>query len=344
MKEINERSFSEENSVKEMDMSYNKIIQFRTVLQNKDNVSIHFNKFDPLYISIKSYSFLKIIQMMESYPEDNIVFLYNNKILYTPRDSLRLSKSSINKNNSSFSSSFKKENMKHIKEEIINTDITPEKDNIINNNNNNNLNENIIFENNKTKEDIEYMNNLKNMQKMNNTKIPDVEKEEIINRNKKFIIFKWIFHFYLIVGILILLHFITFCVSPYNDYYYKWVCPALIISLIYVGFSGIKNRIPNEQNFILCKRNFFKTNFIIFILTIISFIALVSVGGYFQLIKEQGILGYLIVIIYIITLIIEAIYAIYYDVIIEEILLEKQNNNIGDFNKNNLNIQLVDVH
>ena len=339
MKEINESSFSEENSVKEMDISYNRIMEFRKVLQNKDNISIHFNRFNPLYIGIKTYSCLTIFQMMGSYPEDNIVFLCNNKILYTPRDSFRLSKSSINKSNTSFSSSFKKENMKHIKEEIINTDITPKNDNIINNNNN--INENIIIEE-INKEEKEYMNNLKNMKKMNQIKFTDVKKEEIINRNKKFIIFKWIFHFYLIVGILILLHLISFFLSQYNDYYYKWVCAALIISLVYVGTFGIKNEIPNEQSMFLCRRNLFKTNFGIFILTIISFISLISVGGYFQLIKEQGIIGYLFVIIYIITVIIEAIYVIYYDIIIKEIALEKQNNN-GDFNKY-LEIQLVDVN
>ena len=341
MKEINERSFSEENSVKEMDISYNKIMEFRKVLQNKDNISIHFNTFDPLYIGIKTYSFLTIMKMMESYPEDNIVFLCNNKILYTPRDSLRLSKSSINNNHSSFSSSFKKENLKHIKEEIINTDITPKNDND-RISNNNNLNENIIIENINNEEEIEYMNNLKNMKKMNNNKLPDVEKEEIINRNKKFIIFKWIFHFYLIVGILILLHLISFLLSIYNDYYYKWICAVLIISLLYVGAFGIKNEIPNEQNMLLCKRNLFRTNFCIFILTIISFVSLISVGGYFQFIKEQGIIGYLIVIIYIITVIVEGIYVIYYDIIIKEISLEKENN-IGDFNKY-LDIQLVDVN
>ena len=339
MKEINESSFSEENSVREMDISYNKIMEYRKVLQNKDSVSIHFNKFNPLYIGIKTYSFLTIIQKMGSYPEDNIVFLRNNIILYTPQSSFRLSKSSINNslnnNHSSFSSSFKKENLKHIKEEeIINTDITPKNDN--------NLNENIIIENNNNKEDIEYMNNLKNMQRMNKNKTPDVEKEEIINRNKKFIIFKWIFHFYLIVGILLLLHLISFFLSPYNDYYYKWVCSALIISLIYVGTFGIKNEIPNELNLFLCKRNLFKTNFVIFILTFISFISLISVGGSFQLIKEQGFIGYLIVFIFIITLIIEGIYVIYYDIIINEISLEKQNN-IGDFNRY-LDIQLVDVN
>ena len=341
MKEINERSFSEENSLKEMDISYNRIMEFRKVLQNKENISIHFIKFYPLYIGIKTYSFLTIIKMMESYPEDNIVFLCNNKILYTPRDSFRLSKSSINNNNnSSFSSSFKNENMRHIKEEIINTDITPKNDNIINNNNN--LDKNIIIENINNEEEIEYMNNLKNMKKMNKNKIPDEKKEEIINRNKKFIIFKWIFHFYLIVGILILLHLISFFLSPYNDYYYKWVSAALIISLLYVGYSGIKNEIQNEQNLFLCKRNLFKTNFVIFVLTIISFISLISVGGSFQLIKEQGIIGYLIVFIFIITLIIEAIYVIYFDIIVKEISLEKQNN-IGDFNKY-LDIPLMDVN
>ena len=347
MKEINERSFSEECSVKEMDITKNSILQFRKVLENKDYYTINLNKFDPEYINIKSESFLKIIQMMQSYPEENIVFIFNNKVLYTPRDSLRLSKSSIdNNNNSSFSSSFKKENMKHIKEEIINTDIiNPKIDNIINNNNNdnNNIKENILFETN-NKEDIEYMKNLKNMQNMNKNILPDAEKEEIINRNKKFIIFKWIFHFYLIIGIIILLHYLTFIFSEYNDYYYKWVCIALIISLIYVGGYGIKYTIPNNQTFIFSERNLFRTNFFIFILTMISLIGLIMVGGNLQFIKDQGFIGYLIVLIYIITIIIEAIYAIYYDIIIEEISLEKINSNNRDFNKNDLNIQLVDVN
>ena len=91
--------------------------------------------------------------------------------------------------------------------------------------------------------------------------------------------------------------------------------------------------------------NLFKINFFIFAITIISFVGLGLVGNYFNFIKGQGIIGYLIGLIYIVTLIVEALYIIYYDVIIDIISFEKiKNDNNGDITKNNLNIQLVDVN
>ena len=351
MKERDENIESEEYSVQNMLISNYNIEQYRNILREKNFFSVHLKNMNETYININNESFLKINEMMQSYPEENIVFLYNQQTFYTPRNSLTLSKSSINKgrnSNSSFSSSFKRdrENMKNIREEIINTDIVQPK---IDNTNNNN--ENIIFEldhNQKiddNKEDQDYINNIKNIQKLNNNSLRgSTQRKEINKNNRKFVIFKWIFHFYLIVGILIFLHYFSFIFSEYNNYFYKWICILLIISLIYVGYIGIKNRISNENYFLLDGDNLFWTNFLIFILTMLNFIALVLAGGHFKFIKEQGIIGYLIVIIYILTLVVEALYVIYYDVIIEEISWEKFNsNNIDEFNKNNLNIQLMDV-
>ena len=346
MKERDDSSFSSEYSLKDIQITNNDVEQFRIILGSKDFVSIHINALNPIYINIKIHSFLKINQLLEIYPEENIVFIYNKQVLYTPSNSLRISRSSINcsKNrNSSLSDSFKNENMKNIKEEIINTDIIkPSKNEKIIFSTPINIQSSIekeIYNNNKyNNNNDEFLNNVKNYQKYKN---------ENDDSKRKFILFKWIYHFYLIVGIIILLHYISFIYSEYynNSSLYKWICILLIISLLYVGYIGIKNKNPNEQNFIFKKNNLFKINFFIFAITIISFVGLALVGNYFNFIKGQGIIGYLIGLIYIITLIVEALYIIYYDVIIDIISFEEiKNDNIGDNNKNNLNIQLVDVH
>lgn len=349
MKERDDSSFSGEFSLKDIPITNNDVEKFRIILGSKDFVSIHINALNPIYINIKMHSFIKINELLQIYPEENIVFMCNKQVLYTPSNSnsLRISRSSINcsrNRNSSLSDSFKNEHMKNIKEEIINTDIikpsknekiifsTPiniqssiEKE-LYNKNNGNNNNNNDAF-----------LNNMKNYKKYKN------ENDE---SKRKFILFKWIYHFYLIVGIIILLHYISFINSEYynNSSLYKWICILLIISLLYVGFIGIKNKNSNEQNFIFKKNNLFKINFFIFGITIISFVGLALVGNYFNFIKGQGVIGYLIGLIYIITLIVEALYIIYYDVIIDIISFEEiKNDNSGD-NKNNLHIQLVDVN
>ena len=347
MKERDDSSFSGDYSLKDIQIADNDVEQFRLILGSKDFVSIHLNALNPIYINIEMHSFLKINQLIQVYPEENIVFMYNKQVLYTPSNSLRISRSSINcsrNRNSSLSDSFKNENMKNIKEEIINTDIIkPSKNEKIIFSTPINIQSSIekeIYNNKKfnNNNNDEFLNNIKNYQKYKN---------ENDDSKRKFILFKWIYHFYLIVGIIILLHYISFINSEYynNSSLYKWICILLIISLLYVGYIGIKNKNPNEQNFIFKKNNLFKINFFIFAITIISFVGLALVGNYFNFIKGQGIIGYLIGLIYIITLIVEALYIIYYDVIIDIISFEEiKNDNIGDNNKNNLNIQLVDVH
>ena len=374
MKEKDESSFTDDNSLRSMKVDNNNIEQFKDVVDNKEYFAVRLTKSNSKYININNYSFFTISQMMETNPTDNIIFSYKQQIFYTPRDSFRLSHSSINKSrsrsrysNSSFSSSFRNDNMNNLKEEIINTDIQkPKIDNIINNNNINNSNGKINFDStenntnninnskekiildsndNNKEEDKIFLLNLRKIQNSNNSGIANKKIDKNKN-NRKFTLYKWLFHFYLIVGIIILLHYITFIFSKYNEYIYKWLCIILILSLFYVGFIGIKYRLSNEKIFLLDGDNLFWTNFIILVLTMINFIALVLAGGHFVFIKYQGIIGYLISFIYIITIIIEAVYVIYYDVIIEELTWEKVNsNNINDeFNKNNLNIQLMDVN
>ena len=106
---------------------------------NKEYFTVKLTKSYSTNININSESFFTINKMIETYPAENIIFLYKKQKFYTPRDSLRLSHSSINRSrnsNSSFSSSFRDHNMNNLKEEIINTDIQkPNIDNIINNNN-----------------------------------------------------------------------------------------------------------------------------------------------------------------------------------------------------------------
>ena len=355
MKEKNESSFSEDYSLKNMEVKNTIIEQFNNVLENKEYFTVKLTKSNSIYININKDSFLTINKMIQTHLAEKLIFVYNQQKFFTPRESLRLSHSSINRSrniNSSFSSSFRDDNMNNLKEEIINTDIQKpnidnkiDNNNIINENNNNNSKGEINFDTNDNNKK-EYNNFLINMKNFQNRNIVD-KKTNSNKNNRKFTLFKWLFHFYIIVGIIILLHYFSFIFSKYNDYFYRWVCIILILSLFYVGFIGIKNRLSNEKNFLLDGDNLFWTNFFILVLTMFNFIELILAGGHFVFIKYQGIIGYLMSLIYIITIIVEAIYVIYYDVIIEELSWEKlnNNNNINDeFNKNNLNIQLMDVN
>ena len=75
----------------------------------------------------------------------------------------------------------------------------------------------------------------------------------------------------------------------------------------------------------------------------INLIELALIGGNFKFINEQGIIGYLMIIIYIMALFVEVVFVMYYDIIIKEITLERFDKySIEEINKNNLNIQLVD--
>ena len=346
MKEKDENSSDGNFSVKDKEITYDNIKEFRKVLKNKDHLSVRLTNFESIKININSNSYSKINKMLQTNPEENIVFYFKNKKLKNSCNSL--SRSFRNRNSdSSFSSSLTIENDNNIKNEKINTDIkSPKIDNILNNNNNNILNNNFLNEsdenNNETNEYSK--NNNKNIQKLiiNNNSEKKYQNLDININNRKFIIFKWIFHFYLIFGIILFFHFISFILSNYNDYSYKWLCIFLIIVLLYIGYVGIKNRISND-NYLLDKNRLFWANVLIFILTMINLIELALIGGNFKFIKEQGIIGYLMIIIYLMALYVEVVFVMYYDIIIKEITLERFDKySIEEMNSNNLNIQLVD--
>ena len=369
MKEKEENSYSEDYSSKELNITNNNIDKVRQIIDSKEYVRIHMHKLYSTYININISSYYQIIKMIESYPEENLYFLVNRTELYTPKGSFHFTKSSKSsiRNNKEEDSSFsliksQSSNKKSIKEEIINTDIikpntyTPP-----------NINQILTFDggeenidNIKIENEI-MVNNIKNMQIFsenndnnnsnniyNNKRISLKNKKKIkTSADKKLVIFKWLYHYYIILGILIFCHYITFLFSDYNNAnFYKIISILLIISLAFVGYIGIKYKYSKAPFFIFKKEYLFWVHFFILVLTIFSFSALLIAGGHFKFVSSQGILGYLISIIYLISLIIEAIYTLYYDVIIEEIIWDRNNNKMSQINEyidNKLNIQLTDI-
>ena len=159
---------------------------------------------------------------------------------------------------------------------------------------------------------------------------------------QKLFLFKWIYHFYLISGIVIFLHYISFIVSEYNYIsFYKYMCIILIICLLYIGYSGVKNLDFKYRNYNYVKNDLFWVNFIILILTMISFIGLGLVGEHFQFVRKQGIIGYLIFIFYLTLIIVEAIYILYFDIINNEIYYIYS---LNDNKINELSVQLYNIN
>ena len=368
MKEKDENSYSEDYSTKNLDVTINSINKFTHFLDTKDSVTVHIEGLDPIYINLKIYSFLKINQMIQAHPEETIFFLFKKIELFTPRNSLQFSRSSIQSNkeaNSSFSSlKLQSSKKRSQKEEIINTDIIETNNNNINNDeyinkfsnkksrNNNNIidigNEenidNIKIENEMIVNNIKRLKLFESTSDKNN--LPKIQKIKT-SADPKLVLFKWIYHFYIILSCLIFLHYLSFIFFEYNNAsLYKLISILLIISLIYVGYIGIKYKYSKPPFFIFNDNYLFWVHFFILILTVISFISLIIAGGNFELIKRQGIFGFFIFFIYLISLIIEGYYSIYYDVIIEDIIWDKINNNknkINNYIDNNLNIQLTDI-
>ena len=344
MKEKDENSSSDNYSKKEKEITYDNIEQFIQILNKKDHFSVHLTNFESIKININNSSFTKINKMLQTNPEENIVFYFKNKKLQNSQNNLSRSFRERN-SDSSFSSSLTIENDNNIKKEKINADKKSQKiDNIISGNNNI-LNDNFLNEYDENiNENYEFTkNNNKSIQNfINNHSEKNTQNLEININNRRFIIFKWIFHFYLIFGIILFIHYISFIFSKYNTYSYKSLCILLIIALISIGYLGIKNRISND-NYLLDKNRLLWANILIFILTMINLIELALIGRNFKFIKEQGIIGYLMIIIYLMALFIEVVFIMYYDIIIKEITLERFDKySIEEINQNNLNIQLVD--
>jgi len=352
MKEKEENSFIDDFSMKEMDISKtSQADKYRQILGSKQFFKIHINKLysNSIYINMNINSYSKINQMCGAYPEEYICFMINKIELYTPSVSNKFSQVSIISNkeeDSSFSNiKLTNSNRKSVKEEIINTDIKKS-----NTTNFSKLSKLYSLNN---EEDIDKIENEMNdifSNNSNNENKGALLKNKISNVktsvDKKLVLFKWLYHYYIILSILIFLHYITFIFSDYNYViFYKWIAIVLIIFLAYVGYIGIKYKDEKAPLFIFNGNYLFWIHFLILILTILSFSSLLIAGGHFKFLSSQGILGYLISFIYIISLIIEGIYTLYYDVIIEEINFEKAINNkniINGYIDNKLNIQLTE--
>ena len=94
IEEENSNSNSNNDSIIDMKINNDNMIEFRRIINFKNNFIIHINNNNLIYIEIHRYSFNKINHYINSYPEEYIVFLFNKKEIYTPFCS---SKSSINK-------------------------------------------------------------------------------------------------------------------------------------------------------------------------------------------------------------------------------------------------------
>ena len=370
MKESVENSFSDANLTDQLEVESNNINPYREILNSREYLSInlkHFKNSNNININITSY--LIIIQMLQEYPEKIVKFIFKEKKLSYSNKHLNFSNSNSSiLNNKEESSSFsmiklQSSKKKKLKEEIINTDIMQTKTYEGNINNNlfkldiDNNSEKMQNENEKEKEEEKIINNIKNIQlfsanpntkKNNNEHI--IKTKKINNKtsaDKKLVLFKWIYHFYIILSIIIFVHYLTFIFSDYNySNFYKISSLALIICSAFVGYIKIKYKYTNPPFFLFKENYLFWIHFFILILTILSLSGFLLAGGKFKFIKSQGIFGYLIALVYIISLIIESFYCLYYDAIIEEINWERNNNNVNkmnDYIDNNLNIQLTEI-
>lgn len=314
-------------SIKDIKIHHEIFPLFRKVIDSKDYFSIYIYRTSEIYIYIHKYSFFKISQMINAYPEENIVFKFHHKILLTPHE---ISKISIYSNSSSLSNSIIFENIEDIDKTI---DKKIDKEPMNNKIENYNSFENKKYTTNRT--------NLNNKDIFIDKKVKNNSSISNIIKRKLFL-FKWIYHFYLISGIVIFFHYISFIVSEYNYIsFYKYMCIILIICLLYIGYSGVKNLNFKSRNYNYIKNDLFWINFIILILTMITFIGLGLVGRHFQFVRKQGLIGYLIFIFYLALIIVEAIYILYFDIINNEIYYICP---LNDNKINELSIQLYNIN
>jgi hypothetical protein len=220
-----------------------------------------------------------------------------------------------------------------LKEEIINTDIIDNEDDDFKMKKEVNFNRNDFLKNSSQKTRDNNSNNLPNVE--------NIKKINISNEFNCLNLYKWIYHLYLITGIILFIHYIIIMILNSGEYYfYKLISLILIIIMTFTGYLGIQalSQNINEKYFCLAGYNQFFTNFFIFVITILCFICYLSIGRYFGFIESQKIFGYLTVILYLALIIIEAIYLIYFDII-----YQNQKNNEG-LRQSSLNFQLVELN
>ena len=101
--------------------------------------------------------------------------------------------------------------------------------------------------------------------------------------------------------------------------------------MLFIGYKGVfeinKNKnmkYTNKNNMFFNNKNLFWINFVIFCFTIITFISLVF--GHQKFILNQSVIGFLFVLVYLLTIFFEIILLLYFDIISKDILSEIGNN------------------
>jgi hypothetical protein len=299
------------NSINEIKIGHDNMIELREIINTKKNFIIYINKSHLAYIDFHQKSFKKINQMINSQSEEYVIFLYSHRktIFSSPYCSSKFSRKNISiggNNSSSLSDHSGFDGLYRITEDFHKN----QKDR-----------NNYYSKNNLTKKIITSFNNL-----------------------DRYFFYKWIYHIYLIIGIILFLHYITFIFSEYNNCdFYKLIGFLFIIYLIFFGYLGIKNKYSNFNinDYVYIRNYLFWLHFLILIMSMISLIALGLIGNKFTFVKRQGIFGFLIILIYITIIIIEIIYIFHFDIINKKIFLSTSNNDISKISE--LSIQLFDA-
>ena len=337
-KDDDENHYIELPKVKEIKVTKNNLSELRIILKEK-NYFFAYNNNHKRINKIYNSSFYKINNMLNSNPEENLVVLYNPGSQHTPKYS------SINSKNSRISSS--------LLSDCTNFDIIKPM-NI--KKNENNSEETFVYDNKEMSKNFSFSdssenNECKNNITNNNSNDHSAHKEqndnEKLNYNynldfKKFFLFKWIYHFYLIFGISLIVHYISFVFSKYNNYnFYNLIVILLIISMIYTGYFGIKRKqgYINFLDYILHKDYLFKINIINLIFSILGFIGFLFLGDNCSYLKNQGFIGIVYVLLYFASILFEIIYILFFDIINIQIIF----NNSEQCN-NELKMELCNIN
>ena len=318
-KDDDENNYIELPSVKEIKISKKNLLELRIILKAKKFFFVYNNNHKRIH-ELHNPSFYKINYMLNSNPEEHLVVLYNLRAQHAPKHS------SINSKYSRISSSLLSDctHLDNVKPMNIKKN---ENDNKLRNNSE----ETIIFDNKETKKNFSFSDSSENHHFKkninNNSKVHSAHKEhndnEEFNYNynldfKKLFLFKWIYHFYLIFGIFLFIHYISFVFSKYNNYnFYNLIVILLIISMIYTGYFGIKrkNGYINFLDYILHRDYLFKINIINLIFSILGFIGFLLLGDNFSFLKYQGFIGIVYILLYFVSILFEIIYILFFDII-----------------------------
>ena len=318
-------SKDDEFEIQNLQINQIEIEKYRQIIKNHENFIIRLNKLLPTDININKFSFLKINFMNQTFPEETINFIYQEKIFFTPRNSFRISNSSSN-TISSVRKSVSSKNTVEL-ERFLNLYI-PDKE--TSSKIKHKYTKSEFFENDFPTEP-EITDSKIIVDNIMHKEISENINKKLINK-KKFDLYNYLYHFYFYDSLIFLIHLITFIFSSHGNYsIFFWSCILLIISMLFIGYKGVfeinKNKnmkYTNKNNMFFNNKNLFWINFVIFCFTIITFISLVF--GHQKFILNQSVIGFLFVLVYLLTIFFEIILLLYFDIISKDILSEIGNN------------------